>query len=337
VQTGYNGSSGYIQFNGEGQLTWSATIISPATYSFYVRYSLVGANRPLAILVDGVQAATMNFTPTADWNTWTTTPVNLTLSAGMHNITLKTTGSSGPNVDQAVLQAGGGQTGVPVPTTYFVHNDQNGTPQVVTNQSKQVVWMADYQPFGKVQPGQTNSIELYSRFPGQYIDTETGLYYNYFRDYDPSIGRYLESDLIGLRGGINTYAYVEGNPMMGIDPFGLYRYTPTAGQPVNEETGRVLACMDRCVGARHPNNPALSDLVVTGATEGGHSPGSAHETAQACDIGKNSNPGLTRDDVQACYTECTGPNAYGQEEGNHFHIQTRAGRGGATGFANGVH
>jgi|GEM_PF-1071174 len=221
VQTGYNSSSGYIQFNGEGQFTWTANIISPATYAFYVRYSLVGTNRPLAILVDGVQAATMNFNPTADWNTWTTTPVNLTLTAGSHSITLKTTGNSGPNIDQAALQAGGGQTGIPVPTLYYSHNDHNGTPQIVTNQSKAVVWAADYQAFGKVNVT-TNTLEIYSRFPGQVSDSETGLYQNWHRDYDPSIGRYIESDPIGLAGGINPYAYVFNDPFGHIDPNGLF-------------------------------------------------------------------------------------------------------------------
>jgi len=102
----------------------------------------------------------------------------------------------------------------------YIHTDHLGTPQVITDQSQTVVWSADYEPFGKVNIT-TSTIENPLRFPGQYYDQETQLHYNYFRDYDPAIGRYITSDPIGLAGGINTYSYVLNNPLKYTDPLGL--------------------------------------------------------------------------------------------------------------------
>ena len=69
------------------------------------------------------------------------------------------------------------------------------------------------------QDGKKVKISL--RFPGQYYDSESKLHYNHHRDYDPGIGRYIQSDPIGLGGGVNRYGYVLGNPLIGIDPSGL--------------------------------------------------------------------------------------------------------------------
>jgi RHS repeat-associated protein len=69
------------------------------------------------------------------------------------------------------------------------------------------------------------------RFSGQYYDAETGLNQNYFRDYDPAVGRYAESDPIGLSGGVNTYAYALSMPTMDIDPRGHQAIFPGYGDP----------------------------------------------------------------------------------------------------------
>ncbi len=115
--------------------------------------------------------------------------------------------------------------------TYAVHADHLGTPRVITNSSYTEVWRWDSDPFGTSQANEDpdndgNKLTYNLRFPGQYFDAETGLHYNYFRDYDPGTGRYIESDPIGLDGGINTYAYVDNSPMGWIDPLGLSKYQP---------------------------------------------------------------------------------------------------------------
>ena len=103
---------------------------------------------------------------------------------------------------------------------YFLHNDRLGTPQVATDGMQSIVWSAGYGPFGEMTaiPG---LIVQNLRLPGQEFDVETGLYHNGFRDYAPGWGRYLQSDPIGLAGGMNTYAYAGANPVNRIDPLGL--------------------------------------------------------------------------------------------------------------------
>ena len=80
-------------------------------------------------------------------------------------------------------------------------------------------------PFGNnmanENPTNQGTFTFNLRFPGQYFDKETGLHQNGFRDYDPSIGRYIQSDPVGLLAGINTYTYVSGNPLSYVDPHGL--------------------------------------------------------------------------------------------------------------------
>jgi RHS repeat-associated protein len=121
---------------------------------------------------------------------------------------------------------------------FYIHTDHLGTPRAITQASgngKVWEWKND-DPFGANMPdenpsGIAGTFKYNLRFPGQYYDQETGTYYNYFRDYDPSVGRYVQSDPIGLEGGVNTYAYVEGNPLSLIDPFGLWAW----GDPIDQD------------------------------------------------------------------------------------------------------
>jgi RHS repeat-associated protein len=114
-------------------------------------------------------------------------------------------------------------------TILYLHADHLGMPRVATDERQTVVWRnpPTTEPFGMALPeedpdgdGRVTTIHL--RFPGQYFDQETQAHYNYFRDhYFPELGRYGQSDPIGLAGGINTYGYAEGSPLNFSDRTGL--------------------------------------------------------------------------------------------------------------------
>ncbi len=124
---------------------------------------------------------------------------------------------------------------------YFVHPDHLNTPQKATDANQALAWDAVLRPFGQAEqqtfPSLTNL-----RFPGQYLDSESGLNQNWFRDYDPSIGRYVESDPSGIDGGVNVYGYVESAPITHEDPKGL---APLDGAlPPLARNKSVQQCLD---------------------------------------------------------------------------------------------
>ncbi len=112
-----------------------------------------------------------------------------------------------------------------------IHTDHLQTPKVITDKNGTVLWQWETEAFGSSKP-KIETIKMPLRMAGQYADDELGLFYNYYRFYDPNMGRYIENDPIGLEGGLNVYGYVGGSPLHKIDPtgeFGFLALAPLAG------------------------------------------------------------------------------------------------------------
>jgi RHS repeat-associated protein len=103
---------------------------------------------------------------------------------------------------------------------YYFHNDHLGTPELMTDEWENAVWEAKVNPFGETNVKSTSTVKNNFRLPGQIFDEETGFHYNYFRDYHPGIGRFIEADPIGLKGGMNLYVYCANDPVNSMDPDG---------------------------------------------------------------------------------------------------------------------
>ena len=103
---------------------------------------------------------------------------------------------------------------------FFVFTDQIGTPCLVENESGDTVWKAQTDPFGATIVEESSLIDFHFRFPGHYYEKGLDLHYNRFRHYDPVLGRYLQSDPLGIEGGYNLYSYCS-NPLLNVDVRGL--------------------------------------------------------------------------------------------------------------------
>jgi len=128
-----------------------------------------------------------------------------------------------------VLKQAGSAANSDIQTTvYNLHADHIATARVITQQDQTIVWRWDTaEAFGGTVPDQNpnaaGTFVYNQRFPGQVFDQETGLFQNWNREYNARQGRYIQSDPIGLAGGINTFAYVESDPVSFIDDDGLQR------------------------------------------------------------------------------------------------------------------
>ncbi len=160
----------------------------------------------------------------------------------------------------------------------YIETDHLNTPRALIDPARNVaVWRWDLQvsAFGEhaanEDPDADGSLVKFNlRFPGQYLDAETGVHYNYFRDYEPGTGRYVESDPIGLGGGLSTFAYVNGKPLFNIDPMGLSAMCyqdPCKNVSWPQKEGGMVAGTVRCSGGKPVTcvNPNLCDDLSTDA------------------------------------------------------------------------
>jgi RHS repeat-associated protein len=174
-------------------------------------------------------------------------------------------------------------------TISYIHADHLNAPQKITDASKTVLWDGAFTPFGKAH-ALAGSLTHNHRFPGQHYDAVAGYHQNHFRDYAPSLGRYLQSDPIGLAGGLNTYGYVLGNPQNLIDSDGLQqrrtirrseafsRLGPTRSSIAAQMFRRIQQQRPRYSWAMRPRsmtNVDLADLARLNRSLGNVRPNSA--------------------------------------------------------------
>ncbi|WP_313643729.1 RHS repeat-associated core domain-containing protein [Stenotrophomonas sp.] len=163
---------------------------------------------------------------------------------------------------------------------HYIEPDHLGTPRLVFNPMRNVpVWTWDIkgEAFGDSVPnqdpdGDSQAFVFDMRFPGQRYDAVSGLNYNYYRDYDPSTGRYLQSDPIGLGGGISTYGYAGSNPLSWTDFFGKAHSGRTERVPGgNRTTVRIDAPhVDGQQRHAHVCERGCTDIVVNQDGTGSH-------------------------------------------------------------------
>jgi len=141
------------------------------------------------------------------------------------------------NMRQGMQQAERAQLS-PITVHYFLC-DHLGAPIALTDREGKIAWAVRRDPWGNIQEEyDPHKLEQNIQLPGQYLDRETGLYYNRYRYYDPTIGAYINQDPIGLAGGTNWYRYPL-NPIQGIDPVGLATAIIVGGPVSSNPAGHV--------------------------------------------------------------------------------------------------
>jgi RHS repeat-associated protein len=164
-------------------------------------------------------------------------------------------------------------TGTGTPVVYALSADWQNAPHIIANTSGTHAWTWDRLGFGDNAPNQNpaglGTFVYNPRFPGQLADTESGLSYNMARDYNPAFGRYIESDPIGLAGGVSTYGYAGGTPLSSIDPSGLSKLE-LRGRPIPQTADTAdhmyIIVTDDCGGGLNFGSAGTQTITRAGPT-----------------------------------------------------------------------
>ena len=225
---GYYGSNYRTHAKGTGtnKVVWTPNVPSPGTYQVYARWvaaSTHASNAPYTVKYNGGNATVTKSQRTSNGQ-WVLLG-SYAFSAGTTGTITLTDNADGTVIADAIkLVATSGGTLQEVLRS--IHTDHLNTPRLATNAQGTIVWRWEGKAFGDTAPNEDPDLDTIKttinlRYPGQYADAETGLFYNWNRYYEPKTGRYLTSDPIGLAGGLNSYAYVSVNPLKFYDLFGL--------------------------------------------------------------------------------------------------------------------
>lgn len=224
---GYYGTNYRTNTKGTGadKAVWTVNVTKTGTYQVFARWvtaSTYASNAPFTVKYSG-GSATVTKSQRTSGGQWVLLG-SYTFSAGTAgSVTLSDNANGTVIADAIKLVATSGATQEALRS---IHTDHLNTPRLATNASGTIVWRWEGKAFGDTAPNedpdadaQTTVINL--RYPGQYADTETGIFYNWNRYYEPKTGRYLTSDPIGLAGGLNSFLYSNANPLRFVDPMGL--------------------------------------------------------------------------------------------------------------------
>lgn len=149
---------------------------------------------------------------------------------------------------------------------YFYQNDPNGMPIRLQDGEGEVVWEAQFTPFGQLSVTGTSQLRQPLRMQGQYYDTESGLHYNRYRYYDPACGVFISQDPIGLKGGLNPYQFAV-NTLGWVDPLGLWKKRRNNGQfakkPGRKKTNLVIQHMEIAMILINQQKGILCVIVIS--------------------------------------------------------------------------